>query len=332
MNNTGGYTNYDDYLRAVLGADADKFCEKIDHTEKVINTDAAICSFYDGTSSHTGRGFCVGPQDAFFTSGLNTVNVDYVEDKMIHLALVYSYSNKLLSIYINGILTGVVRNTIDGTGGSFTIRQNAIKFNSNSCDFNLYKMRIYNTNLPINYIDLNLAADQKDIDIYDQTNLAKWNSNLNEYQFDYEAMLEYNKTHPDNELMPYVVWTTTGSDEKTNLLPYSKANVIKANMEFHNVALDRAYMTGKLSDYAAKDGLTDEACQEQYGMSAVEYYYLHHCPSWHGENVEMKVQGTSSEFYPRRNYKVKTKVADASGEKKYVHMYMNGGPFTGKEK
>jgi hypothetical protein len=67
-------------------------------------------------------------------------------------------------------------------------------------------------------------------------------------------------------------------------------------------------------------------------MSAVEYYYLHHCPSWHGENVEMKVQGTSSEFYPRRNYKVKTKVADASGEKKKVHMYMNEGPFTGKEK
>ena len=332
INNTGGYTNYDDYLRAVLGADADKFCEKIDHIEKVINTDAAICSFYDGTSSLTGRGFCVGPQDAFFTSGLNTVNVDYVEDKMIHLALVYSYSNKLLSIYINGILTGVVRNTVGGTGGSFTINQNTIKFNSNSCDFNLYKMRIYNTNLPINYIDLNLAADKKDIDIYDQTNLAKWNSNLNEYQFDYEAMLEYNKTHPDNELMPYVVWTTTGSDEETNLLPYSKANVIKANMEFHNVALDRAYMTGKLSDYAAKDGLTDEACQEQYGMSAVEYYYLHHCPSWHGENVEMKVQGTSSEFYPRRNYKVKTKVADASGEKKYVHMYMNEGPFTGKEK
>lgn len=332
MNSTGGYTNYDDFLRVKLGAAADKFCEKIDHIEKVINTDAAICSFYDGTSSLTGRGFCVGPQDAFFTSGLNTVNVDYVEDKMIHLALVYSYSNKLLSIYINGILTGVVRNTIDGTGGSFTINQNTIKFNSNSCDFNLYKMRIYNTNLPINYIDLNLAADQKDIDIYDQTNLAKWNSNLNEYQFDYEAMLEYNNTHPDNELMPYVVWTTTGLDEKTNLLPYSKANVIKANMEFHNVALDRAYMTGKLSDYAAKDGLTDETCQELYGMSAVEYYYLHHCPSWHGENVEMKVQGTSSEFYPRRNYKVKTKLADADGEKKYVHMYMNEGPFTGKEK
>lgn len=332
MNDTGGYTNYDDFLRVKLGAAADKFCEKIDHIEKVINIDAAICSFYDGTSSLTGRGFCVGPQDAFFTSGLNTVNVDYVEDKMIHLALVYSYSNKLLSIYINGILTGVVRNTIDGTGGSFTINQNTIKFNSNSCDFNLYKMRIYNTNLPINYIDLNLAADQKDIDIYDQTNLAKWNSNLNEYQFDYEAMLEYNNTHPDNELMPYVVWTTTGLEEKTNLLPYSKANVIKANMEFHNVALDRAYMTGKLSDYAAKDGLTDETCQELYGMSAVEYYYLHHCPSWHGENVEMKVQGTSSEFYPRRNYKVKTKLADADGEKKYVHMYMNEGPFTGKEK
>lgn len=332
MNNAGGYTNYDDYLRATKGAAADEFCKEVDHIEKVINIEAAICSFYDGTSAITGRGFCVGPQDAFFTSGLNTVNVDYVEDKMIHLALVYSFSNKLLSIYINGILTGVVKNTVGGKGESFTINQDVIKFNSDSCDFNLYKMRIYNTNLPVNYIDLNLAADQKDIDMYDQTNLAKWNSNLNEYQFDYEAMLEYNNTHPDGEIMPYVIWTTTGNGDEGNRLPYSKANKIKANMEFHNVALDRAYVTGKLSDYAAKDGLIDEECQEKYGMTAVQYYYLHHCPSWHGSNVEMNVQGTSSEFYPRRNYKVKTKVADADGEKKYVHMYMNSGPFSGQEK
>ena len=42
----------------------------------------------------------------------------------------------------------------------------------------------------------------------------------------------------------------------------------------------------------------------------------------------MKVQGTSSEFYPRRNYKCKTKTKGANG-KKSVNMYMNSGPFEG---
>ena len=57
---------------------------------------------------------------------------------------------------------------------------------------------------------------------------------------------------------------------------------------------------------------------------------MHHCPSWKGENVAMSVQGTSSEFYPRRNYKAKTKNLDDPYNKdssKTVHMYMNRGPF-----
>ena len=43
----------------------------------------------------------------------------------------------------------------------------------------------------------------------------------------------------------------------------------------------------------------------------------------------MKVQGTSSEFYPRRNYKAKTKNYDPADETKTkkVQMYMNRGPF-----
>ena len=115
---------------------------------------------------------------------------------MVHLAIVFSQSNQFISIYLNGVLSGIAKSTI---GGIFTINSNAIEFNSEYCDVNLYKLRIYNTNLAINYIDLDLAADQKDIDVYDQTNLALYNSALNEYQFNYENMLEYNKTHPDNE-------------------------------------------------------------------------------------------------------------------------------------
>lgn len=322
MTDPNGYTNYDAYLRSILGDATDEFCKNIDRVEKVINTSAAICKFYANDI-----GFCLGPQDAFFTTKNDTVNVSYVEDKMINIAIVFSYSNQFISIYLNGVLSGIAKSTI---GGSFIIDSNMIEFNSDYCDINLYKFRIYNTNLAINYIDLNLAADKKDIDLYDQTNLALYNSNLNEYQFSYNNMLDYNKKHPDNALMPYVVWTTHGKTEDDNKLPYSKQNEIRASMEFHNVALDRAYVTGQLNDLAAKDGLTDEECQRLYGMTAVQYYYLHHCPSWHGDNISMKVQGTSSEFYPRRNYKCKTKTAGSNG-KKVVNMYMNEGPFEGTE-
>ena len=41
----------------------------------------------------------------------------------------------------------------------------------------------------------------------------------------------------------------------------------------------------------------------------------------------MSVQGTSSEFYPRRNYKIKTKNADAVDGKKRVNIFLNRGPF-----
>lgn len=322
LNNINGYTNYDAYLQSQLSkVELEKLTAKFLRVEKVINTEAAICKFFDETNQ---TGFCLGPQDAFFTTGKNTVNVNYVEDEMIYLAMVFSHSNQFVSIYLNGILTGVVKSS----AGSFTINSNKIQFNSKYCDINLYKMRIYNTNLAINYIDLNLATDKKDIDIYDQTNLATYNSNLNEYQFNYNAMIEYNNNHPGEEIMPYIIWTT---DEKSDL-PYSKANIVTASMEFHNVALDRAYANGTLYDYAKEDGLTDEGCQEKAKMSAVQYYYMHHCPSWHGDNIEMKVQGTSSEFYPRRNYKIKTKVKDDEQGKKYVHMFMNSGPFENQEK
>ena len=67
-------------------------------------------------------------------------------------------------------------------------------------------------------------------------------------------------------------------------------------------------------------------------MEAVKTYYKHHCPSWIGEKfVELAVQGTSSEFYPRRNYKIKTKTkyhdANNPNAKSKVHMFFHKGPY-----
>jgi hypothetical protein len=78
-------------------------------------------------------------------------------------------------------------------------------------------------------------------------------------------------------------------------------------MEFVNTALDAAYANGSLSKIAEEAGVT------------VEDYYIHHCPSWISatDKVSFSVQGTSSQFYPRRNFKAKTK----------GNMYNNRGPY-----
>ena len=38
-------------------------------------------------------------------------------------------------------------------------------------------------------------------------------------------------------------------------------------------------------------------------------YYINHCPSYIVTGAEINVQGTSSQGYPRRNYKTKMKSA-----------------------
>ena len=38
-----------------------------------------------------------------------------------------------------------------------------------------------------------------------------------------------------------------------------------------------------------------------------QYQYYTHCPSFTADNVELNVQGTSSQKYPRRNFKAKFK-------------------------
>jgi hypothetical protein len=39
------------------------------------------------------------------------------------------------------------------------------------------------------------------------------------------------------------------------------------------------------------------------------------------------VQGTSSEYYPRRNYKIKTKTEYDTDEVERIHIFLNRGPF-----
>ena len=330
------YTNYDAFLANYFKTNHVPFIDKngierdkeyddlvFDHVEKQINLNSVACGFYSGNNQSV-VGICLGPQDAFFSNGTNTVNVDYVEDNIINLSAVYSHTTKLMYIYINGVLTGVIKNSLTNSFGitSTDSTEKALIFNSQYCDIDLYKVRFYRTDLNVNDIVTNFAVDLKDVLIYDQNKLAVENSAISEYQFNYKKMMDYNTAHIDSPIMPYIVFDTTNSNNDDKL-SYAKSVKVNIGVEFVNTPLELAYSTGELETLSGPEGdkLWNSSSTAEEKAAAVKYYYQHHCPSWKGEGVSMAVQGTSSEFYPRRNYKLKTK--DDNG----VNIYLNRGPF-----
>ena len=309
------YTNYDAYLQAKLTAEQYEGL-KFKRVDKVINVNNVVGGLYDYNASN-GKvtGFCVGTQDAFFSNGENTVNVNFVENQLINLSFVYQHGLKMLYIYINGVITGVIKSFEGASNSSFNIANTDFVFNSRYCDIDLYKLRVYNSDLNVNQIVTNFAVDRRDVDIFDQSNkyaLASINQSLQEYQIQYDQVLEYNTKHPTAPLMPYIIFDTGSSS-----LPYSKDDKKKIKVEFINAPLEAAYLDGTLETKAREDGLISENASAAEIEAGVRTYYKHHCPSWTSsirddERVNFEVQGTSSEFYPRRNYKIKTKMEFAN--------------------
>ena len=333
------YTNYDSFLAWYLKENYIDYEDsttgthraltyddlEFDYIQKQINLSNVACGYYSGDTS-SAVGLCLGPQDAFFSNGTNTVSVPYVENEIVSMSVIYQYSQvpaqNLIYIYLNGVLTSVIQNT----KGAFTIESANMIFNSNSCDIDLYKVRVYNTALNVNDVVMNYASDFENVDIYDQNKLAEENRAINEYQFSYDNMIRYNSNHPNSPLMPYIIFDTSESNNGDRL-SYAKSVKIPITVEFVNTPLELAYTSGELEDLAKADGLWNDGDTAEEKEAAVKEYYKRHCPSWIGNNVQMAVQGTSSEFYPRRNYKLKTKTDYDSDRESRVHIFLNRGPF-----
>ena len=341
------YTNYDDYLQKTLDADIYDSLE-FSSLQKNIDLKNVICGFYTGLQENNDIvGICVGTQDTFFTNGTNTVNVSFVEDEIVSLSFVYEVSStgpKML-IYINGDITGVIHSTKAGFG----IKTNLV-FKSDTCDIDLYRLRVYNTNLLVNDICQNYAVDRRDITTFDQNGLAILNENLEEYQLSYTGIMNYNEAHPEAPLMPYLIFDTSWSASNTaDRLPWMKSmGAIPVKLTFVNTMLDAAYQQGKLEELAIKDGLisaTEANNNKEKLTEAVKTYYKHHCPSFvsylkdDDEGViSLTLQGTSSQFYPRKNFKGKTKMEiswienDETGNPvkqtgEALNIFMNRGPY-----
>lgn len=365
------FGTYDQYLQEQLMIDHNKGLIpftyddlKYDHVETVKSTDSALCNYYDESS---GIGFCLGTQDAFFTTGENTLTVNYVENRIINLTLVFSKDEQLISIYLNGVLSGAAKNTkVDNL---FRIAKRFMIFNSEYCDIDLYKFRLYNTAFSIPEVLNNYAVDMRDVQMYDEsTQLSFDNRDIGEHQLSYDNMITYNDEHPNDYLMPYLYFDNVPSDT----LPYDKSKKTSTDVRFVNTGLEAAWKNGEIEE-KSKNYSSGEVFQGFFKeedlapylessqvdgkyyvtlldgsikhfnnpkndlkevsrkfknknkdlvpvwrtLTQAENYYLHHGASFTAKQVGFSVQGTSSQYYPRRNYKIKCK------EK----MFANASPF-----
>jgi hypothetical protein len=130
-------------------------------------------------------------------------------------------------------------------------------------------------------------------------------------------MVAYNEIHPDNPIMPYAVVEVFSDDD---LLPYYKGDKKAVSVKFVNPYLDYLYNNRDTFGWSPEK------------TEAFNSVYLHSCPSFEFSSTEknFNVQGTSSQGYPRRNYKLGTKLTKNGDPTKNYWKYTNG-PQTGEE-
>lgn len=266
-------------------------------TKTVRSTDGVWCSYYDNDI-----GMCLGTQEGFFKSKQVIASGRYKEDDIVTISFVAekaAATNQypLIYMYINGIMSSIIN--YDKTSDSFAAGVKKLVINSDYCDVDVYKIRIYQAALSSSDIVHNYIADQNSAELYDMNQIVEFSNNIPTISF--TKMKDYNAAHPDSPLQAYAVLECV--DKTEDLLPYIKGGKKKVNVTFVNPSLDYAYSQGTITG-------------EQY---------LRGCPSYEATNIEFDVQGTSSQGYPRRNYKGKFKKKDDNS------WTYTSGPLAGKQ-
>ena len=255
-----------------------------DHVIQTVNTtNGVILSWLNDQ----GEGIVIGTQEAFFKTPQKLVSVRYKEDSAFNLSFVVNATEHVGYIYLNGIPSGALSLPTNASGNAvaFLIPKQDIVINSDYADVDIYRIRMYGLGLTIPDVIHNYLADMHDLNLYDQNQLYEAGS---EYELSYNRLVEYNKDHPDEQTMPYAVWKIKTLDSLSReTLPYYKGDSRKADITFVNPVLDRALDKGEIT----------------------AWYYYTHSPSFYATDVDINVQGTSSQGYPRRNYKTKYKSA-----------------------
>ena len=259
----------------MLDEDGNPVMNEANTTKKLVQTEKYIAFKY---LNPNGEGFAIGTQEAYFANQGQVVNVKYKENEIINITFVVDKASSTLSIYLNGILSGV--STLGDSIPAITMENIDFLINSEYCDFDLYRFRVYPVALTLPDVIHNYIADIKDINLYDENQLTDVNDDT---LLSYSALLKYNQDHPSDPTMPYMVIDMSGSEDTD--LPCYKGDKKKVRIEFTNPVADYKLSIGDITPF--------------------QYYT--HCPSFVADNVELNVQGTSSQKYPRRNFKAKFK-------------------------
>ena len=264
----------------------------------------------------TKQGLFIGTQEAYFKTPDNTVSVRYKEDDIINLTITAGYHD-LLCIYLNGILSGAVN---IGNNG-FTPNTTKFEINSKYCDIDIYKLRVYEaTGKPLTMPQVihNYISDEHDLTLYDQNQLAKDDDAT---ALSYKKIVSYNEGKL-TELKEKVLQGQNLSEESYNVLtmPYATIEIIDNTTSFKDptrtqrrIDDDRLPYVKGGSRYCEINFVNPVADALLEAGKITEEQYYSHAPSYRVVGAEINVQGTSSQGYPRRNFK--TKMKSASGGK-----------------
>ena len=216
-------------------------------TRDVLNYDAVIVSCMSGN-----RGFYLTTQKAVLRSEQKEVSTQYKEDEHVRISFVVekrSDGYRLLYIYINGIMSGVVQ--YPDNDDFSQISPVNITIGSNECTTDIYCIRIYDNNLNRNQILENWIADTQDVALMLQR--YEHNDVYDEY-----GSIVISKLPND---LPYMILSCSA-------LPQYKGHKIT-------------------------------------GVGGTYVDPINPSKSFTFTGAQIDVQGTSSQFYARKNYKIK---------------------------
>ncbi len=268
VRNATNYSRLVKYTAVKTPTEDDPDAETI---EKEIVTDGTgtFLSYYGNN-----KGIMLGTQEAFFAIGKTSVlNVRYTDNERVKVSFAIDPNGTdvggkfgMIYVYVNSVLTGVYNFDKDT---NFENSATEIVINSDYCDVDIYNIRVYNTFLNYDQITQNWVGDASGL----EEKMSRYNRNqaildkITRKDIDFTATMQSN-------LIPVMVIKTYDMrnsspkiDKLDDKLPYSKIEKRAVDVRFYNPANTKM--------------------------------------NFHAQNVICQVQGTSSEGYPRRNFKIK---------------------------
>lgn len=130
-------------------------------TRDVLDYDEVILSC---KSEKTGRGIEITAQKATMIFEGGEISTQYKEDEHVRISFTVEKraENRLVTIYINGIMSGVIQYADEADFSQTDITE--IKIGSNKCTTDIYCIRVYDNNLSQYQILDNWIADTQDIE------------------------------------------------------------------------------------------------------------------------------------------------------------------------